>query len=1137
MEPSYDVLDLFHIDMKGGAEESLEELMMKEYSYPSPDDEHFQTAIYRKRDFNVHQIPYRGKLTSYEEIEKFRKEKCSPQQFQLSEQQLIVTNFINPNTPYKGLLGYWGTGVGKTGMSISAAENFKPMVEKYGTKIHVLVHGPIQKENYLNEILKFMHKVYFKDIQNDTVLQTEEQKQRARKAAIAMVNQYYRIMSYKSFYKKVLGEKIRDKTMVGNKVRVKNRKNQQGEYEREMSADRIFHLNNTLLIVDEAHNITNNGYGMAVERIIRTSTNLKILLLTATSMKNLADDSIFLINLMRPANAPIRREQIYTSPRGYNMEFKPEGKEIFRRMIRGYISFMRGADPMTFAERIDIGEIPSGLSFTKVTRCMMESFQLQAYNSVSQSSVDSLGKRSEAIANFAIPGFAKDKSNTIVAYSGISGIFEVTNQVKSKGKALCERIAATILSQYDIENVHRLLILEEGGHTLSGDIFQERYLNVFSSKFYRTLININQMYTGEGGRGHGLIFIYSNLVRAGIELFRQVMLNNDYLEYDDKREYNLTDTTRCYFCNVRYGQHNHLPSDVPTHDFYPATFISVTGKTEDTSQPISDEKYNIIKNVYNSNENKHGKLIKFILGSKIMGEGVTLYNIREIHILDVYYNLGRVDQVMGRGMRYCTHYALTNRNNVFPKVEIYKYVIGLAGELSSEERMYQKAEQKYMLIKETEMIMKEEAIDCPLLRNGNVFPEEREKYANCGTPDNPCPGICGYLPCDFKCGDRLLNDLYYDANRHIYRKLAKHELDYTTYTKDLAYEEIEFARQHIANMYSVDTLYTLQEITDYVKSQYAENKRDIFDEFYVHQALNDYIPITSNDFNNMERILFNKYNVPGYLIFRHSFYIFQPFDENEDLPMIYRKSAPAIAPQSLSVENYVKNIEPLRQVEMDQTPIENVNMYDFDTGQEYYKQREENDHVGIIDRNTARVKNQTLQEITDEFKIRPRREKDPAKNRQAGLPSYKGAICDTAKSVHYLRNVASSIQLHTEDLKTRSSICSLIRRKMMDMEYYSKGANKRTTMIVPYNHDTLPWPLNIEDRSHMIVQRIEHETHTKLQVQMKDTARKGEFKDIKYYTRQIIIRTPLEHHAALLKSLGGTFKNNEWIIPVGLYRL
>ena len=63
--------------------------------------------------------------------------------------------------------------------------------------------------------------------------------------------QYYKFMSYKSFYKKVLGEKIVEKKE-GTKIAYK--KTAEGEFERDVSVDRLYNLNNSLIVIDEAHN-------------------------------------------------------------------------------------------------------------------------------------------------------------------------------------------------------------------------------------------------------------------------------------------------------------------------------------------------------------------------------------------------------------------------------------------------------------------------------------------------------------------------------------------------------------------------------------------------------------------------------------------------------------------------------------------------------------------------------------------------------------------------------------------------------------------------------------------------------------------------------------------------------------------
>lgn len=62
--------------------------------------------------------------------------------------------------------------------------------------------------------------------------------------------------------------------------------------------------------------------------------------------------------------------------------------------------------------------------------------------------------------------------------------------------------------------------------------------------------------------------------------------------------------------------------------------------------------------VYNSPENRDGALIKVILGSPAMKEGVSLVGCRSVHIMEPYWNTSRIAQIMGRAVRMCSHKAL-----------------------------------------------------------------------------------------------------------------------------------------------------------------------------------------------------------------------------------------------------------------------------------------------------------------------------------------------------------------------------------------------------------------------------------------------------------------------------------------------
>lgn len=1123
-------------------EYTTEEKMMEDHTYPSPSQDNFQEAVYVKRDFYIHSIPYRKELDSYEDIKEFRDDKCG-REFKLSETQTLLSNFINPNTPYRGVLIYHGTGVGKTCAAVAIGEKFKPMVEKYGTRIHVLVPGPLNKASFINEILKCTGETYMKFYQDKTFVIDEIEKAKIRKNALNIVNQYYRIMSYRSFYKKVLGEKIREKVITGDKIKISNRKTDSGDYERDISVDRIYNLNNSLLIVDEAHNLTGNEYGDAVRKMAETSKNLKIVLLSATPMKNLADEIVELINYLRPPGQLMERDKIYTSQRTNLMEFKAGGKDYLRKNVRGYVSYLRGADPLTFAERVDVGEIPPGLNFTKLSRCYMLPFQHAVYDRVVATHDDSLDRSSEAAANFAFPGLPKDKDdNGLYGYYGIEGINEIKNQLKNNASAVNKRIASTLLAEFNLKGAaaSSLLYLTDNNKIISGDIFNEKYLKFFSIKFYTALQRINE--TVHGKRGTGLTFVYSNLVKVGIEVFKEVLQKNGYLEFQENASsYNIRSDTKCYFCGYPHGEHKNLPKDMPNHEFHPATYISITGKSDDNLEQIPEEKHRVLKNIFNHIKNKDGKNIKLVIGSKVMNEGITLENIKEIHILDVHYNLGRVDQVLGRGIRFCKHYNVINENNKFPKVEIYKYVISTKEGITTEEQLYRKSELKYKLVKETERILQEEAIDCPLNRTGNIFPEEIKKYGNCGTKDNPCPAICGYMQCDFKCGDKLLNAKYYDPKAAVYRKVIKSELDYSTYNNSLASEEIEYSKDKIKEMFRLEHDYVLDDILKYVKKTYPLDKRDMFDDYYVFQALNDLLPVTGNDFNNFHDTITDKFNRAGYLIYRGNNYIFQPFDEDEKIPMYYRKNYKPILTNKLSIKNYIQNAEEYKnyknKYKKDENSADKIQQnYDFDSVQDYNDSRDEYFNVGTIDQETIRKTSNNDGDGggKDVFKIRTMRPKILNKKRETGVPSFKGAVCNTSKDKKSLILTAQKLGISSIKHADRKSLCDIIKNRMFDMEKYAttKDKNKVTYLIVPANHPTIPFPLNLEDRIENILENLKKETRITLDPKIITEEFKGRYPDIKYVKYKIEIAKKIDNYKTILEKYGGRKVGDKWVIEV-----
>lgn len=1321
---------------------NMVELMKKNYEYPDSDDPDLQPKVYKKREFYEHKIIKRPDLENYNDIKKYRDLYCASNVFIPFPQQAMLSNFINPNTPYTGLIIYHGLGVGKcvlgetlitlsnisktkveiknifkreelrfnyfdgegfwfkpsvnkyvvsydtetklitkktitafykqyieediyeielengeiikktqnhklltnlgwkkmlnindivltysnnkikeskvinintyhyegfvydleidethnyiandiithnTCTAINIAENFKDQVKKYNTKIHILVPGPILKQQWKDNLLFCTGETY-KNYQDNIVLMDPAEKAKEDKLALSSALQFYRIMSYRGFYKRVLGEKIIDRGE--DKGRVSYKKTEEGEFERDVAVDRIYNLNNSLLIVDEAHNLTGNEYGEAIKTIIKNSTNLRVLLLTATPMGNLASDIIELLNYLRPEKSKIEKERVFTTGgRVHELAFKEGGLEYLKNMASGYVSHVRGSDPLTYAKRIDKGVKLGKLRTIKAIPCKMLPFQKKTYDDaikVRDENQDTLDRRSEAVANFAFPGLDDSRKN-IIGYSGRDGIETLLSQIRNNYDLLNRKISSDILG---IKGESDLVYASDDGKNITGKIFKKEYLRMFSTKFYSTLRKLERLIWGK--KGAKTAFVYSNLVKAGIELFEQVLLQNGYLLFQEDGNYQIKPNTVCYFCGKTHGEHknmifdfeqeggkkdeseeyqeensdtenedeeiseksfeieeesssdydkykNHMKTkSLPKHEFKPATFITVTGRSGDElGDAIPEEKVKILRTVFSDINNKEGKFIKFVLGSKVMNEGVSIKNVGEVHILDVHFNLGKMDQAIGRAIRNCSHHKLMTEENVFPFVNVYKYAVVDNNGTSTEIELYEKAEEKHILVKKVERALKEIAVDCALNTEGNMFKEEIEEFKNCENDnENPCPSFCDYTSCHYKCSNVKLNLEYYDPDNKIYKNLPKDKIDNTTFTHGLARSEIESVKKKIKEMYMNGYMYTIGQILSYVKNGYPEHKKEMFSEFYVFKAVDELIPLSENDFNNYKDTIVDKFNRQGYLIYRSKYYIFQPYEQTENVPMYYRTNFDKNVSHQLSVYNYLKNLDVYKKIKKDKvkdSEIEEVekDVYDFESVLDYYDNRDEFDFVGIIDKESSK---KTKANTEDVFKIREKRAKVTDKKREIGLPSLKGAVCYSSKSRDYLESIAKKLNIEIDKKATRNELCDIIKEKMIYMEKYGTKKNNITYIMIPANHPKYKFPLNLEDRVEYVKNKLLNETKLKLNINVKeDKIKIGKDKGLKQYIMTISGNGKLDYHIELLKELGFNKEKNDWILII-----
>ena len=1134
--------------------DNIIKLLKKDFSYPNINDEDFQKKIYEKREFYYHKIPKQSKIDNYSDLKNYRDKICDSSTINFLSHQSLLANFINPETPYKGLLIFHGVGSGKTCAAIAIAENFKNLVQKYNTKIYILVPGPLLKESWKDDLIKCTKETYLKDFNLGYI--DNDDKKKAIKNAKYLAMQYYKIMSYRGFHKKVLGQKIIEHVKENGDVSKIYRKNDEGDFERDIAIDKIENLNNTLLIIDEAHHLTGNDLGNALKKIIANSKNLKIILLTATPMKNLAHDIIELINFIRPIDDQLERDFVFTSHKNHLMEFKPGGKEYFLKMTQGYISYYRGASPYLYALQKDQGTIPKGLLFTPLIKCPMKYFQEKIYTNVIQNSDDTLDRRSAAVANFVFPSYSLETKELIGVF-GREGMNTVRNILKTNKDKLFSLLKTEFKIDDKIEQNEYLMEYEKT-KSLTGKIFHKDYLQYFSIKFHTCLLNLLNLFEkydnkvpsleGINAKSPSTAFIYSNLVKVGIELFEQVLLQNGFLEYNENGVYNISDDTRDYLTGMSYADYK---KEQIKRSFFPCTYITITGGSEENGDQIPEEKKIILDSVFSNVDNLQGKYIKLILGSKVMTEGITMKQIKEIHILDTGYHLGQTIQVIGRGIRFCVHNNVATEEKPYPEVNVYRYVIGTNNELSTEEILYQKAERKYLLVKETERLMKEVSIDCALNYNGNIFETEIDEYRDCISPleyENlkeedkkkfkQCPLTCDFKECVYKCFDKKLNLKYYDSTTNLYKKLTKDKIDFSTFTNILARNEIEYCKEIIKEMYRYKYVYLLDDFMTKIKDSLIGEKKDLFESFFVYKALDELIPISENDSNNFHDNIYDKFNVPGYLIYRDKFYIFQPFNQNEDVPMYYRNNYQNDLINELSLYQYMFNMfddKLLEDLNIDEDIIVSkkvINEYNFNDVFEYYDKREEGEYVGIIDKPVSRKK--TLnQDIEDVFKIRHSRSKVLKKKRATGIPSLKGAVCFSSKDKKYLIKIAKKIGLEDFSSDTRTEICNSIRLRLLYLEKYSKGENKKTWMIIPSNHPNYVFPLNLEDNIEYIKNKIQEKIPTEIKIDIKEF-NNGIFENVrdnKFTKYQLKIQNKAEWsiYSDLFLKLGFNLEKDIWI--------
>ena len=327
----------------------------------------------------------------------------------------------------------------------------------------------------------------------------------------------------------------------------------------------------------------------------------------------------------------------------------------------------------------------------------------------------------------------------------------------------------------------------------------------------------------------------------------------------------------------------------------------------------------------------------------------------------------------------------------------------------------------------------------------------------------------------------------------IFIKLNKKELDYSTFTLNMAKKEINSSKEKIKELFIVNYIYKLDTIVDYIKNSYDEDKKELYSNFFTYKALDELIPVTQNDFNNFTDIIYDKTYTPGYLIYIDGYYIFQPFDKSETLPLYYRKNPNIQFDTELSLNTFLKlnpeNIE--KELELEEEDYYDLR-YDFISVHNYYKNRNEFSFVGIIDKETETT-NKTIDKLKDVFKLRSKLTNHGNKKRGTNIQTFKGSVCHNSKTRKYLDDIA--IKLKIKDFKSynRENLCNKIMETLYQLEKYSTGDNKKTYLVIPANHPKYKFPINLEDRVEYLKEKVFDILQTKVKFNKKSNKDKTEY--------------------------------------------
>ncbi len=857
--------------------------------YPDIEDPNFIPKLMRKKEFQE------SKQESVADVLTRKEDKCATtEEFELSSVQKFLSRYLNPNTPYQSALVFHGVGVGKTCSAVTICESY---LEQFsGRQVFVVAPPNIQAgfkrtlfdiqsmntENGINH-----HRGCTGDLYLElSGMTTEKDQEVILKKVNKQIDARYEFFGYYSFYNYI--HKLQKKVSAGISDETVKRERINKVFRKEFS--------NRVIVIDEAHNLRDNPFEKEDEntdspslqdksdassgkkltpllkRVLETAENVTLLLMTATPMYNSYEEIVFLLNLLllndkRPV---LNLEEIFDRKA---QSFLPGGREVLGAIASTYVSFMRGENPLSFPLRLKpqsdllvtewplqtpIGEAIEkteriGVSHLPCLGCHLEPKLERQYFTLSKEfaeSAEGLGITTMdtlvQAGNWIYPSERADEDiRARIGEDGFSRAFR--KEMKEYGDKQISKV--TFTSRFD-----------------SSWMFEEN-IGAASGKAKVLLERIRN--------GQGVQFVYSRFVRAGALSLALVLEANGYLPWGRsdgflslKQEDKHPGGNQCALCSLKSKEHKSETS----HAFKQARYILLTGTKEYTPDPV--EAVNAARSLKNAN----GSEIKVVLGSQIAGEGLDLRFIREVFVFDSWYHLNKLEQIVGRGIRTCSHAALPEeyRNcTISLLVNQYKLPQHIPFE-SIDMYSYRLAFNKAKIVGQVTRVLKEFALDCSLnydaivMKNIPPLPKlidsQGDERFDVNRNDTPFSPLCDWLEsCEYGCyksdGNMYMDEIDFDNP------------DLSTYDEYTARYEIAKIRKALIRFFTSGQIFiSFEKVTNFFPNVPQPLLRSLLNEMITE--LNYTIKTSHGE---------------GRIIYRNGYYLFQPkLIQRESIPIAIR---------------------------------------------------------------------------------------------------------------------------------------------------------------------------------------------------------------------------------------------------------